>query len=245
MYNHNRRLVLVKKLLSHNNKNIICCILTKQCIYYLLHPSEKWRDAIKFCLFMFCFLPPRKCASCTFSEATAAISAISAFSTHLATALCSRLLQEAGLDPFHISSRPLLRSQRITRCPIVRNKCGGECTRDSSWEFSWEISERSVALESGSQCMRSPFLRRFLRKETLWIELNHYWRRSCENPLMDWRSSWRKGYWSQAWTWFRNFRLCDWNCWSWWNHFGVLWQFEILTRSVREARVPSVFGRQC
>ena len=41
MYNHNRRLVLVKKLLSHNNKNIICCILTKQCIYYLLHPSEK------------------------------------------------------------------------------------------------------------------------------------------------------------------------------------------------------------
>ena len=28
MYNHNRRLVLAKKLLSYNNKNIICCILT-------------------------------------------------------------------------------------------------------------------------------------------------------------------------------------------------------------------------
>ena len=121
---------------------------------YLLQPSEKWRDAIKFCLFMFCFLPPRKCASCTFSEATAAISAISAFSTHLAAALCSRLLQEAGLDPFHISSSPLLRSQRITRCPIIRKKCGGECTRDSSSEFSWEISKRSVALQSGSQSMR-------------------------------------------------------------------------------------------
>ena len=62
MYNHNKRLVLAEKLLSYNNKNKICCILTKQCIYYLLHPSEKWRDAIKFCLFMFCFLPPRKCA---------------------------------------------------------------------------------------------------------------------------------------------------------------------------------------
>ena len=41
MYNHNRRLVLAKKLLSYNNKNKICCILTKQCIYYLLHPPEK------------------------------------------------------------------------------------------------------------------------------------------------------------------------------------------------------------
>ena len=45
-------------------------------------------------------------------------------------------------------------SQRITRCPIVRKKCGGECKRDSSSDFSWEISERRVALESGSQCMR-------------------------------------------------------------------------------------------
>ena len=173
------------------------------------------------------------------------------FSTRLATALCSRLLQEAGLDPFHISSRPLRISDNYKMSDCSEEVWGESA--DSFSDFSWEISKRGVALESGSQCMRilpkSLLETVFEKRGTLnWIE-PLLWRRSCENPLMDWRSSWWKGDWSQAWTWFRNFRICDF--WiveavpgSLWNHFGVLWQVEILPFSVREARVPSVFGRQ-
>ena len=108
-YNHTRRLASAKKLLSYNNKKhnilyidnsayiicLICCVHEK---------SEVMPSSFVFLCFAFCH---HASVPCTFSEATPAISAISAFSTRLATALCSRLLQEAGLDPFHISSRPL------------------------------------------------------------------------------------------------------------------------------------------
>ena len=142
MYNNTRRLALAKKLLCYNNKNIILYIYNSAYVICLIccnhQKSDVMPSSFVFLFFAFCH---HASVLCTFSEATAAISAISAFSTRLATALCSRLLQEAGLDPFHISSRPLRISENYKM-----SDCSGEVWREGAQETFLEKSRKGGLL---------------------------------------------------------------------------------------------------
>ena len=218
-----------------------------------MRPWEKWGDAIKFCLSMFCLLPPRKCALHFFRSHSCYFCHLGLF-PHVLQRLCVQdFCKKQALIHSIFPAVPFV-SQRITRCPILRKKCGGRVHKRLFFRLFLRNLEKGCCFricQSVHEILPKSLLETvFEKRGTLnWIE-PLLWRRSCENPLMDWRSSWRKGDWFQAWTWFRNFRLYDWSCWCCpWKPVKPLWcpltTWDSDLLGPREARMPSVFGRQC
>ena len=147
MYNHNRRLVLAKKLLSYNNKNIIYCILTTVHVLFVWFVASMRK--VRWChqVLSFYVLPFATTQVCPalFQKPQLLFLPSRPFSTRLATALCSRLLQEAGLDPFHISSRPLRISENYKMSDCSED-VWGESAQETLFQTFLEKSRKGVLL---------------------------------------------------------------------------------------------------
>ena len=146
-YNHTRRLASAKKLLSYNNKNILYCILTTVHVLFVWFVASMRK--VRWChqVLSFYVLPFATTQVCPalFQKPQLLFLPSRPFSTRLATALCSRLLQEAGLDPFHISSRPLRISENY-KMSDCSEEVWGESAHETLFQTFLEKSRKGVLL---------------------------------------------------------------------------------------------------